>query len=302
MVQTEYSIERCQYCGKRDRVSDPETGEIVCSHCGFVISEKNEETGPERSFFTETGQSASRTGMKTSLSEHDMGLSTVISYANKDATGKNLSSSMKSTMGRIRIWDSRSKNNTVDRNMKEAFTHLKKMKDKLGLSSAVSEKAAYIYRKALEKNLVRGRSIVDIIAASLYIACRDSDTPRTLKDFVEVANVKKKTLSTAYRKLVLELDLKMPVVDSVNCVARIASKTGLSESVKRVAFKIIKEAERQGISQGKNPMSIAATALYIATTKCKERFSQRDIAMASNVTEVTIRNRLKDLSELAKNI
>ena len=163
------------------------------------------------------------------------------------------------------------------------------------------EKAAYIYRKALEKKLVRGRSISGMMGSALYAACREVETPRTLKDIAGVMNIKKGDLARCYRLLVKELDLKMPVVDSVQNVARIASKVGLSEKTKRYAIKILRKAEENKTSAGKNPMGLAATALYLSCVKNGENKTQLDLAGAANITEVTIRNRCKGLKELLKN-
>jgi len=175
--------------------------------------------------------------------------------------------------------------------------YTKWLKDKLSLSDAVIEKASYIYRKALEKGLVKGRSISALIAASLYAACRDTETPRTLKDVSDAGNIKKKDISRCYRILHQELELKMPVVDPVQCVARIASSIGITEKTKRYAVKVLKDAQAHEESAGKDPMGLAAAALYLSCVKNGEDKTQRDIAEAANVTEVTIRNRYKGLKE-----
>jgi transcription initiation factor TFIIB len=288
---------KCIRCGKSSLLTDGVTGEQFCSKCGFVISEKVNESGPERrSFSTQGGADTARTGAPTSLTIHDRGLSTVINPANKDATGRPLSSSMKSTITRLRTWDSRSQSNvSEDRNLKQALTELNRLKDKLAVSSNILEKAAYLYRKALEKKLVRGRSISSMIAASLYAACRDAETPRTLNDVADAANVKRKDISKCYRLLHQELELKMPVVDSIQLIARISSKLEIPEKTKRYAVKVLKEVQKRKESSGKDPMGLAASALYLACVKNGVSITQRDLAEAAGVTEVTIRNRYKGL-------
>jgi len=290
--------ERCQVCGKRNLITDNDSGEVYCSACGTVFSERMQDSGPEWRSFADDATSKGRTGAKISLSQHDMGLSTVINPSNKDATGKVLSPSMKITLKRLRVWDSRSQNKPTDRNLKDAFNELHKMKNKLALSDAIIEKASYIYRKALEKKLVRGRSISAMIAASLYAACRDAEIPRTLKDVADKSNVKKKIIAACYRTLIKEFDMKMPVVDSVQCIARIASQLNLAEKTKRDAIKIIRNAEKIKLSAGKNPMGFAATALYLSCVQNDDRVTQKDIAIAANITEVTLRNRLKGFKAL----
>lgn len=280
-------------------LTDNATGERFCGGCGFVISERIEESGPEwRSFSKDEFDDRSRTGSPTSLAMHDMGLATIIGHANKDVTGKPLSASMKSTIERLRTWDSRSQvHESSDKNFRQAFSDLGRLKDKLALSDAVIEKTAYIYRKALEKGLVRGRSIPGLLAAALYAACRDSETPRTLNDVSGEINIKRKDVSRCYRLLLRELDLKMPVVDPIKCMSRIASKAELSEKVKRRALKILTDASKMEITAGKDPMGLAAAALYLSCVMIGENVTQKVIAMAAGVTEVTIRNRYKGLKE-----
>jgi transcription initiation factor TFIIB len=302
VLQTLNVGSKCARCGKKSLVTDNVTGERFCGGCGFVISERVDETGPEwRSFSKDESDDRSRTGSPTSLAMHDMGLATIIGHANKDVTGKPLSASMKSTIERLRTWDSRSQvHEPADRNFRQAFSELDRLKDKLALSNAVIEKTAYIYRKALDKGLVRGRSIPGVLAAALYVACRESGTPRTLNDMSHQINVKRKDISRCYRLLLRELDLNMPVVNPIICTSRIASEAGLSEKVKRRALTILKDAHEMEITAGKVPMGLAAAALYLSCVLNGENTTQKVIAMAAGVTEVTIRNRYKGLRESLK--
>ena len=288
---------KCPACTNTKIVTDHDTGELYCANCGIVITEKVTDTNAEwRSFSKDGGADPTRTGAPTSLTMHDRGLSTIIGAVNKDASGKPLSTSMKSTIERLRTWDSRSKvNASSDKNLRQALSELATLKDKLSLSDSVIEKAAYIYRKALEKGLVKGRSISALIASALYAACRDTETPRTLKDVADAGNIKKKDIARCYRLLHRELELKMPVVDPTQCVAKIASKLQISEKTKRYGIKVLREAQEHEESAGKDPMGLAAAALYLSCVKNGEDRTQRDIAEAANVTEVTIRNRYKGL-------
>ena len=299
MVEKAGHQDMCARCAKGKLVTDNESGEMFCSKCGYVITEKIQESGPEwRSFSQDEHGERARAGAPTSLAMHDMGLATVINPVNKDASGRPLAASMKSTIERLRTWDSRSQvHEPVDRNFRQAFSELNRLKDKLAISDAVIEKAAYIYRKALEKGLVRGRSISALMASALYAACRDTATPRNLKDVEEAANIKRKDIARCYRLLVKELDLRMPITDSIQCVSRIASRIGIAEKTKRYAIKVLKQAQKSEVSAGKDPMGLAAAALYLSCVKNTEDKTQRDIAQAANVTEVTIRNRYKGLKE-----
>jgi len=289
----------CLRCGKNSLLTDQVAGEQFCANCGYVISEKSQELGPEwRSFSQDQNGDRARAGSPTSLTIHDMGLSTVINPLNKDVTGKPLTPSMKRAITRLRTWDSRSQVQTpADRNLRQALYELNRLEDKLTLSANVLEKAAYIYRKVLEKKLVRGRSISAMIAASLYAACRDTETPRTLKDVANAANVKRKDISRCYRLMIRELELKMPVVDSIQYIARISSKVKITEKTKRYAIKVLKEVQEREESSGKDPMGLAAAALYLSCVQNGVSVTQRELAEAAGITEVTIRNRYKGFNQ-----
>ncbi|MGQ0605883.1 MAG: transcription initiation factor IIB [Candidatus Nitrosotenuis sp.] len=290
---------KCPSCAKNTIQADAVTGEIFCRNCGYVAAEKIEESGPEWRSFSNDESDKSRVGAATSLTMHDMGLSTVIGTVDKDATGKPLSASMKNSIERLRTWDSRTQAHTsADRNLRQALNELGKMKDKMGLADAVIEKAAYIYRKAMEKKLVRGRSIHGLIAACLYAACRNTETPRTLDDVAESINIRRKDVARCYRLIYKELDLKMPVADPTKGIARIASMANLSEKTKRKAAEILNRAKIIGMVAGKDPMGLAAAALYLACVSNGEIRSQKDISVAAGVTEVTIRNRCVGLKGL----
>jgi transcription initiation factor TFIIB len=283
-------------------VLDSESGELVCSNCGYVVKEKIEDTGPEwRSSSNGEGKDESRAGLPTSIASHDMGLATMIGTRNADSTGRPLSGGMRSAVDRLRTWDRRSQvHESADRNLSRAFVQLRTFSDKLSLSDEIIERAAYIYRKALERGLIRGRSITEMIAASLYAACRDSDIPRTLKDVSLVANIGKKDLARSYRLLIREMDIKMPVPDPAKSVAKIASKVNAGEKTRRRALEILAKARESGVAAGKDPVGLAASALYVASTLSGEDKTQRDIAKAAGVTEVTIRNRYKNLRAALK--
>jgi transcription initiation factor TFIIB len=289
----------CSICNKKEgqAVTDPESGEVICSNCGMVMVEAISENRSEwRAFKTEEANQRSRTGTPTSLARHDMGLATIIGRTDKDASGRGLDASMRSTMERLRTWDSRIQvYSPADRNLRQAFGMLERVKDKLGLSATIIEKTAYIYRKAQERGLVRGRTIRSVMAAAIYITCREMAMSRTLNDVAFLNNIKRKELARTIRLLILELDIKIPILDPIKCVVRVANKVNLSEKTKRQAMDIMHNVTKSGISAGKDPMGLAGSVLYLSSKNSGENITQMDIAEAAGVTEVTIRNRFKDL-------
>ena len=291
--------QHCPSCAKTKMVLDETTGELFCSFCGYVVTEKITEGGPEWRSFSQDGGDRSRVGAGTSITMHDMGLSTIIGPQNKDATGKPLESSMKKSIDRLRTWDSRSQaHSSAERNLRQALSEMDKLKDKLSLTDTVIEKAAYIYRKAIERKLVKGRSIHGIVAACIYAACRNTETPRTFDDIADGINIRRKDVARCYRLIFRELDLKIPVADPVKGVARIASIAGLGEKTKRKAIELLNKAKKIGMVAGKDPMGIAAAALYLSCISSGGSKTQKEISIASGVTEVTIRNRCAGLKKL----
>ncbi len=225
-----------------------------------------------------------------------MGLETVIGRTGRDARGSELSRRTKSSVDRMRVWDRRSQpNQSAYRSMSKAFDEIKTIAAKLSVGEAAIERAAYIYRKAIEKHLTRGRSIDQLSAAALYAACRDLQIPRSLKDVAAAGNISKKDLSRSYRILVTQLDIRMPVEDPIRSVPKIGSAIGVSPQTMRRAQEILRMAEERGISAGKDPMGLAGAALYIASNLEGEGKSQPKVAKAAEVTEVTVRNLYKAL-------
>jgi transcription initiation factor TFIIB len=237
-----------------------------------------------------------RVGSPNSLAFHDMGLSTIISNQNKDSSGHTLNAYVNTSMQRLRTWDARSRSNiSGHRNLMRAFNELDRLKDKLGLTEAIVEKAAYIYRKAEEKQMIKGRSVSAIIAAAIYMACRELGAPKSLREMTETSQVKPKALTHYYRLLALELDIKVPLIEPSKFIARIANKSAISEKTKRIAVATMQEITKNELSAGKNPVGLAATVLYLSCLASNENRTQMSIAASAGVTEVTIRNRFKDL-------
>jgi transcription initiation factor TFIIB len=288
----------CLICKNNRLVTDSESGEVFCSNCGTVISDRNQEISrPEWRFYSaEQENDRSRTGIPITLAKADMGLATLIGKDDKDASGHLLDGAMRNRMQRLRTWDLRTRNHTSsDRSLLQAFSKLDVLKDKLALSDAVVEKIAYIYRKVQHRGLIRGRTISGLIAAAIYAGCREMETPWTLKDIAAASNVKRKDIARNYRMLLFELNLKVPNADPIKCIVKVANRANLTENTKRQAIAIMKDVAKKEISAGKDPMGLAATVLYLSCLRTGEETTQTQIAQASGVTEVTVRNRLKEL-------
>jgi len=280
-------------------VSDINSGEVVCSQCGSVLVEKAEIAGPDtHAYTTEEYFEKTRTGSKSSLAWDDMGLSTLIDSKDKDAGGNSLSSEIKNTFNRLRIWDARSKSDSTDRSLRKAFTILNSAKSKLSLSDTIVEKAAYYYRKILIKKMTRGRNIAGMALASLYLACREANTPRTVQDIADAGNISVKLLSKHVRILIRALDLTVESYNSAHFINRISSSAGVSEKTVRCALELLEKTKENGFALGKNPVALAATVLYLACMVNSEKLTQKKIALAAGVSSVTIRNRSMPLIKI----
>ena len=287
----------CNNCNTSKLVSDDVNGEIACSSCGCVISEYSEDRGVERGSLSD-GSDNRRTGAGLSLKMHDKGLFTIIGTQNKDSVGKPLSSNTVQTFGRLRKWDNRSQTkSSADRSLRSALADLSNVQSKLGLSDIVIERASLFYRKASEKNLVRGRTVKGIAGACLYASCRDLEHNRTLKEIAQNLGIGRKDLAKSYRSLFRELGFTVSIADPIKSINKIASKVGIKEKTIRKAVYVLDLASDAGIVAGKNPEIIAATAIYAASMLTGESKSQHEIAIAADTSTVSIRNRISEFRE-----
>ncbi|MBS3923152.1 MAG: transcription initiation factor IIB [Nitrosarchaeum sp.] len=280
-------------CDEIAIITDFETGEKICQSCGKVLQQNISDPRKARSFSGE--ENRSHVGDGTSIALYDLGLSTIIGRINKDFVGRNLSNEMKQTMYRMRIWDARSQiKSSSEKNLRYALFEMYKLKEKLGLSDAVIERAAYVYRKAVKAQLIRGRSIKSMIGACLYVACRDMDVTRTMREISNQLQEKPKLIAKSYRMLFQNLKLTVPVPDTINTIIKIANNLHVSETTKREAIRIFDILKEKELTAGKNPNAVAATVIYMAGIKTGTNLTQMEVTKISGITSVTIRNRLQD--------
>ena len=284
---------------------DPETltrtadGELIHEETGLIIEEEQIDPGPEwRAFTHSERQSKSRVGAPTTKTMHDKGLTTTIDWKDKDAYGRSISSKKRSQMHRLRKWQERIRTKDAgERNLQFALSEVDRMASALGVPRSVREVASVIYRRALDEDLIRGRSIEGVSTAALYAACRKEGIPRSLEEISEVSRVDRKEIGRTYRYISQELGLEMRPVDPQKYVPRFSSELGLGEEVQSKANEIIETTAEQGLLSGKSPTGYAAAAIYAASLLCNEKKTQREVADVAQVTEVTIRNRYQEQIE-----
>ena len=291
--------DKCPECGGKKLMRDYERGEVICSDCGFVVSENMFDTGPEwRAFDSEQREKRARGGAPIKYTRPDKGLSTEIDKYNKDIRGVKISSKKQAQFYRMRKWHKRASSSTsLERNLAIALSELDRISSYLGLPENIRESAALVYRKCAEKGLIRGRHIESVVAAVIYAICRDYGIPRTLDEIANIAGAEKKEIGRTYRLIMHGLEMKVPLTDPRLYISRFVAALKLSGKVQENAIKILQRAISKGLVSGRGPTGVAAAAVYLGSAMVGERRTQKEVAEVAGVTEVTIRNRYRELKE-----
>ena len=292
-------VQQCPECGSDRLMRDYECAEIVCMSCGFVVAGKLADRGPEwRAFNSEQRAKRTRVGAPLTFTIHDKGLSTMIDWHDRDVYGKRLKPSQKAQIYRLRKWQRRIRvSDATERNLAFALSEISKIANRLNLPKNILETASIIYRRAVKQRLIRGRSIQGVTAAAIYVACRQCKLARTLEEIAQASHIKKKEVGRSYRFLVKELDYFIPPLRPGQYVTKFSNQLAMQGKVEEIAHKILATAKELRLTSGRGPTGIAAAASYIASVLTGERKTQREIAEIAQVTEVTIRNRYKELVE-----
>jgi transcription initiation factor TFIIB len=280
-------------------MKDHESGEIVCMSCGYVVIIKLTEQGPEwRAFDAEQLKKRARAGAPTTFTIHDKGLSTTIDWHDRDIHGQRFPQGQKAQIYRLRKWQRRIRvSDATERNLAFALSEISKISNNLNLPKNIIETASVTYRKAVKERLIRGRTIQGITAGAIYVACRQCGVTRTLEDISQASPANKKEIARSYRFLVKELDYFIKPVKPGQYVTKFCNQLAMQGNVEELAHKILFVASELRLTSGRGPTCIAAAASYIASRLAGERKTQREIAEIAQVTEVTIRNRYKELVE-----
>lgn len=292
-------IGKCPECSGKKLIRDYEKGELICGGCGLIISENIHDVGPEwRAFDAEQKAKRARGGAPIKLTKPNKGLVTEIDQYNRDIRGSKISQKKQPQLYRMRKWHKRiSISTSLERNLVIALAELDRIASSLGLPDSLKESAALLYRKAVKQELIRGRLIESVVAAVIYAICRIRGIPRTLDEISKASGIEKKEIGRAYRFLKSELKIDVPLTDPSQYVSKFAASLKLSGDVQQTAVKLIKKALRKGLISGRGPTGVAAAALYIAAAMHKEKRTQKEVADVAGVTEVTIRNRYRELKK-----
>ncbi len=285
----------CPYCGKPAVVRDYTRACLVCRNCGAVIDENLPDLGPEwRAYTPQQFIERARTGAPETPLLPDKGLPTIIPTVRKDAQGRELSPEKYRLVRKLIKIQKRLKTSS-ERNLTIALAEITRMGTVLGLPRVVVLEASVMYREAIKRGLAKGRSIEALAAACVYAACRRYKVPRSLEEIAVHAKIDRKVIAKCYRLIIKEVLGKVPSTSAREYIPRLAKTLKLPPEVQREAISIIEKAYEVGITAGKTPIGLAAAALYIASVLLNSKRTQKEIAVAAGVTEVTIRNRYKEL-------
>jgi transcription initiation factor TFIIB len=295
-VEADVSQTECPECGGRISV-DESHGERTCTECGLVVETDRVDRGPEwRSFDDGSDDGKRRVGAPTTELLHDRGLSSHIGWQDRDSYGNALSSRQRRRMHRLRTWDERFRTRDhKERNLKQALGEIQRMGSALGLSDDVLETASVIYRRALNEDLLPGRTIEGIATAAVYAAARQMNTPRSIDEVAAVSRIEPMEFKRAYRYIVRELELAVQPADPSHYLGRIASELDLDPAVERSARQLLDAAAETGVFAGKSPVGLAAAAIYAASRLTSYDLTQSEISEVADVSTVTIRNRYQEL-------
>ena len=295
--------ERCPECSG-SLVSDTEHGETRCVDCGLVVEESEIDRGPEwRAFDAGEREENSRVGAPTTKMRHDKGLSTNIGWQDKDGYGNTLSSSQREKVSRLRTWNKRFQTrDPKDRNLRQALGEIDRMASALGLPQTVRETASVVYRRALDADLLPGRSIEGVATAAVYAAARKANTPRSLDELERVSRIDRQELRRTYRYVVRELELEVRPADPASYLPRFVSDLDLSEEVERGARQLLDTARKENLLSGKSPVGLAAAAIYAASLITEEMVTQEEVSAVADISDVTIRNRYRELLDAGSNL
>jgi transcription initiation factor TFIIB len=291
------AIKKCDACGSKQFLMDDKTGEESCMDCGLVYSNMTIDEGPDWRNYGEGGEdNGDRAGMPSTNLLHDKGLTTDISWKNADHAGITLGSENSKLFRRLRRQHQRTRiSSSTERNLAVALGELQRLAGQMSLPKDVREESAFIYRKAVEKKLVRGRSIEGVVAASLYAACRMRQIPRTLDEVGQYSRTGRKEIGRTFRAIAKELKISVAPSSPADYIPRFCSILKLPQQVQVKALQILESAERQDLTAGRGPTGIAAASVYLASKMLSHEKTQREISEAAGVTEVTIRNRYKEI-------
>ncbi|MFX1492053.1 MAG: transcription initiation factor IIB family protein [Promethearchaeota archaeon] len=296
-IEVQKDVMKCPDCASQKIIQDERRGEIICAKCGLVLSSNLIDIGPEwRAFTKEQSDLRRRVGSPINFTRSDKGLTTTLGWGYRDARGRLIAAHRRAEIHRMRKWQRRSrKHSSFERNLAVAMTEAERLTSQMRLPHSIKESVAVLYRRILKQNLIRGRTIEGIVSAVLYIVCRKFRIPITLKEIANISRLDAKTLGRCYRFIMNIFEINIPVVSPKDFVPRFAEDLDLPIRVERCAIRILDAAHKKLIISGKAPSGLAAASIYLASIIEGHRSTQREIADVANVTEVTIRNRYKEL-------
>ena len=290
------SVQRCPECNSVNLTHDEEKGEIICNDCGLIVEEKMVDTGIDLSGKFDKSEKKGRGGAPMSIQKFDKGLTTNVGEISDIYK---LDAKQTRKFLRLKKWQERV-STSIERNLRLAMAELRRVSAYLNLPTVVGDEAARLYNYVLQRGFVRGRSMESVIAACIYAACRSYNIPRTLDEIAHASDIERKEIGRTYRFIIRRMTIKITPSSPNDYISRFSSILKLSPKTQNHALKILKKASDEELTSGRGPAGIAAASLYVAALLNDEKKTQREVADVAGITEVTIRNRYKELIEKLK--
>src|SRR3989344_4474104 len=284
-------VKRCPDCNSINLGKDEKKGETVCRSCGFVLDDNAVDTEAEYRNFEDSDTDRRRTGSPVSFTKADMGTSTQVG---SKSDVYNLPVGQRRKVLRMQQWQQRS-STSLERNLKYALVELKRVASLLNIPPSIEEEAARIYNLAVRKSLVRGRAMESVVVGAIYIASRRFNLPRSLNEICKLTSANKREVGKTYRFIARSLTIKLLPSGPADYIPKFANKLSFNSTTQTKAVEILKKAQNIELTSGRGPVGLAAASLYVASLMTGEKRTQREIADVVGVTEVTIRNRYKEI-------
>src|SRR3989344_2548765 len=285
------NVRRCPECQSVSLTYDEQKGEIICNECGLIVEDQMVDTGQDAGGQFDRNEKKGRGGAPISIQKSDKGLTTNLGEISDIYK---LEAGQTRKFLRLKKWQERVAT-SIERNLRLAMAELRRVSAFLNLPSVVKDEASQVYNYVLQRGLVRGRSMESVIAACIYAACRSYNIPRTLDEIAAASDVERKEIGRTYRFIVRKLKIKVTPSSPKDYISRFSSILHLSPKTQNESLKILKKADISELTSGRGPAGIAAAALYVAALMNDEKKTQREVADVAGITEVTIRNRYKEL-------
>jgi transcription initiation factor TFIIB len=279
-ITKERRTQRCPECRSANLIEHKDEQFAVCQDCGCVLSADTAKL---------TSKAKIRTDQPTLYRNHNPAKA-ASEIENTESSWEQLVQVFEQWK-HVRIWDS------TEKNMATALQYITRAAINLSLSNTALEKATLTYKNIIEKGLLKGRSMKAVCGTAIYIGCKESKTPITIRDIAHSTKASPRKIYHSYRSIIKHLNMPVQTTSVGNYASEIAARLQLSTRNKKAMEKILEALNSTNRFAGKAPTGIACAVIYISSLLIGEKRTQREIGEAARITEMTIRSRIRELEK-----